>query len=670
MSKLHDERERMVAEQIEARGIRDEAVLEALRNVPRERFLPESLREFAYADTALPIEAGQTISQPFIVALMIEALELGAHGRKAKEAVVLDVGTGSGYAAAVLAEIAGRVISIERHAALAERARETLAAAGYGDVEVIHGDGSQGYPLAAPYDGIVVAAGGPDVPSSLTEQLAVGGRLVMPIGSSARDQELVCVTREGPATWHTEGLGRVRFVPLVGEQGWGEEEATLPTGAGQRSRARAPSETGETVAVVARHAEPFGSIEEVDLEPLIRRIGDARIVLLGEASHGTSEFYRMRDRITRELVAHHGFEIVAAEADWPDAARIDHWVRHLDREPARWSAFARFPTWMWRNREVAAFVDWLRDHNRERPPERRTGFYGLDLYSLFTSIDAVLGYLDDVDPESAAVARQRYGCLSPWEGDAAAYGAAVLRGRYRACEDEVRAMLEDLLAKRITELPADGERLQDAIQNARLVADAESYYRTMYYGSADSWNLRDRHMFDVLKTLLDFRGPDSRAVVWAHNSHVGDARATEMSARRELNLGQLSRQVFGHRSFHVGFGTDHGSVAAASDWGGPMEIKKVLPSHRDSYEWICHESERTAFLLDLHGGAAESLSDPRLERAIGVVYRPETELASHYMQAVLPRQFDEYVWFDETRAVTPLSTIDLEGTPDTYPFGL
>jgi len=577
MSRLHDERERMVAEQIEARGIRDEAVLEALRSVPRERFLPESLREFAYEDTALPIEAGQTISQPFIVALMIEALELGAQGRKAKEAVVLDVGTGSGYAAAVLAELAGRVISIERHAALADRARETLAAAGHADVEVIHGDGSQGYPTAAPYDGIVVAAGGPDIPSALTEQLAVGGRLVMPIGTSPRDQELVCITRKGPATWDTQSLGRVRFVPLVGAQGWGEEESTLPTESARAQRTRAPGEPRETVAVVARHAEPFESIEDADLEPLIRRIGDARIVLLGEASHGTSEFHRMRDRITRELVAHHGFEIVAAEADWPDAARIDHWVRHLERQPAGWTAFARFPTWMWRNREVAAFVDWLRDHNGERAPERRTGFYGLDLYSLFTSIDAVLGYLDDVDPESAAVARQRYGCLSPWEGDAAAYGAAVLRGRHRACEDEVRAMLEDLLAKRIAELPADGERLQDAIQNARLVSHAESYYRTMYYGSAESWNLRDRHMFDVLKTLLDFRGPGSRAVVWAHNSHVGDARATEMSARRELNLGQLSRQAWGNRSFHVGFGTDHGSVAAASDWGGRWRSRRCCP---------------------------------------------------------------------------------------------
>lgn len=660
----------MVSEQIEARGIRDEAVLEALRSVPRERFLPESLREFAYEDTALPIAAGQTISQPFIVALMVEALDLGSHGRKSKESVVLDVGTGSGYAAAVLSEIAGRVITIERHAVLADRARESLAEAGYGDVEVIQGDGSQGYPSAAPYDGIVVAAGGPEVPSSLTEQLAIGGRLVMPIGSSARDQELICVTREGPATWHTESLGRVRFVPLVGEEGWGDEEATLPAESAQAARARTPVKPEDAARVVRQHAEPFSSIEEADLGPLIHRIGNARVVLLGEASHGTSEFYRMRDRITRELVAHHGFDIVAAEADWPDAARIDHWVRHLEREPASWTAFSRFPTWMWRNQEFSTFVDWLRGHNGERPAEQRTGFYGLDLYSLFTSIDAVLEYLDAVDPEAAAVARQRYGCLSPWESDAAAYGAAVLRGRYRACEDEVRAMLEDLLAKRVADLPADGERLQDAVQNARLVADAESYYRTMYYGSAESWNLRDRHMFDVLKMLLDHRGRESKAIIWAHNSHVGDARATEMSARRELNLGQLCRQAFGSQSVHVGFGTDHGTVAAASDWGGAMEVKKVRPSHHDSYERVCHESGQAAFLLDLHGGAEESLYDPRLERAIGVVYRPETELASHYFQAVLPRQFDEYVWFDETRAVTPLSTTDLEGTPDTYPFGL
>lgn len=667
MNDLREQRERMVSEQIEARGVRDETVLEAFRRVPRERFLPASLEEFAYEDTALPIEEGQTISQPLVVAMMVEALDLAGREKKAEETVVLEVGTGSGYAAAVLSEIAGRVISIERHASLAARARASLDEAGYHEVEVIRADGSQGYLPASPYDGIVVAAGGPEIPASLSEQLAVGGRLVMPIGRSPRDQELVCVTRDGPATWHRESLGRVRFVPLVGDEGWDETEASPPS---ERSPASERSRPEEPAAIVARHAEPFDTIEGADLEPLLRRIGDARVVLLGEASHGTSEFYRMRARITQELVAHHGFEIVAAEADWPDAARIDHWVRDIERPPASWTAFSRFPTWMWRNREMRAFVDWLRAHDAELPAERRTGFYGLDLYSLFTSRDAVLEYLDATDAEAAEVARRRYGCLSPWEGDAAAYGAAVLRGRYRGCEDEVQAMLQDLLSKRVEEVPADGERLQDAIQNARLVADAEHYYRAMYYGSAESWNLRDRHMFEVLETLLDFRGPDSKAVVWAHNSHVGDARATEMSARRELNLGQLARERFGSGSAHIGFGTHHGQVAAASDWGGPMEVKTVRPSHEKSYERVCHDAGHRAFVLDLHGGAEESLLEPRLERAIGVVYRPETELASHYFQAVLPRQFDEYVWLDETHAVEPISTRELEGTPDTYPFGL
>jgi protein-L-isoaspartate(D-aspartate) O-methyltransferase len=325
---------------------------------------------------------------------------------------------------------------------------------------------------------------------------------------------------------------------------------------------------------------------------------------------------------------------------------------------------------MWRNREVRAFVDWLREHNAGVAPERRTGFYGLDLYSLFTSIRAVLDYLDSVDPEAAAVARRRYGCLTPWESDPATYGAAALRGRYRTCEPEVARILQDLLERRLEYAFHDGERFSDAVQNARLVANAERYYRVMYYGAAESWNLRDRHMFQTLRMLLDFRGADSRAVVWEHNSHVGDASATEMAARGETNVGRMCRETFGRDAFIVGFGTDRGTVAAASDWDGPMEIKSVRPSHPGSYERACHDSGVRSFSLDLHGEAEESLMTPRLERAIGVIYRPETELASHYFQALLPRQFDEYVWFDETRAVTPLDTAEVEGTPETYPFGL
>jgi erythromycin esterase-like protein len=423
---------------------------------------------------------------------------------------------------------------------------------------------------------------------------------------------------------------------------------------------------------VAAAAEPFEGVDDADLAPLLARIGGARLVLLGEATHGTSEFYRFRARLTRALIEEKGFRFVAVEADWPDAARIDDHVRHADR-PRRgdWRAFSRFPTWMWRNREVREMVDGLAEHNRRLPPERRVAFYGLDLYSLYTSIGAVLDYLDDTDPEAAAVARRRYGCLSPWEDDPATYGAAAVAGRIDDCEEEVVAMLADLVARGLGGAESDGDRFTDALGNARVVANAERYYKVMYRGGRESWNLRDQHMFDTLRLLLDVHGPGARAVVWAHNSHLGDARATEMGRRGEHNLGQLCRRAFGRDAHLVGFGTHAGTVAAASDWGAPMEIKRVRPSHPESWEHLSHRAGLPAFLLGLGGAEVrEALARPRLERAIGVIYCPESELASHYFEADLPRQFDEWVWLDETSAVTPLAAAELAGVPETYPFGL
>ncbi len=665
MSDLSKLREDMVENQIAARSIRSAAVLGALRKVPREAFLPQRLREFAYEDSPLPIAAGQTISQPYIVALMTEALDLKGGER------VLEIGTGSGYAAAVLAEIAAEVYTVERIGELAEKAASTLEALGYRTVHVVHADGTLGWTAAAPYDAIIVAAGGPEVPESLKKQLKVGGRLVIPVGSDPRAQELVRVTRTSNDEFKSEDLADVRFVPLVGKEGWAPEEQPLPP-APRPARLRAPEV--DIVNAIATFAEPFDSIGGADLGPLLERIGEAKIVLLGEASHGTSEFYRMRERISQELITRKGFRFVAIEGDWPDVARLDHYVRHFEYPPSEWTAFARFPTWMWRNNEVRSFVDWLHAYNAKRTPQERVAIYGLDLYSLYTSIGSVLKYLDEVDPGSAQVARQRYGCLTPWQADPATYGHAALTGAYRTCEKEVVQMLEDILDKQSAYAAHDGERFMDAVQNARLVTDAERYYRIMYYGSRASWNLRDNHMFETLKTLLNFHGSKAKAIEWAHNSHIGDAAATEMSARGEYNIGHLCREEFGNAAFSIGFGTHSGTVAAASDWGGPMEVKAVLPSLKQSYERLCHETGRPRFMLPLRGRSAlevsKRLAKPRLERAIGVIYRPETELASHYFQAVLPAQFDEYIWFDESHAVTPFETKELEGLPDTYPFGL
>ena len=678
MVNFEKKRQHMVDSQIVARGVRDSRVLNALLKVPRERFLPERLQHLAYTDSPLPIDAGQTISQPYIVAFMVEALDLSG-GEK-----VLEIGAGSGYAAAVLAEIAAEVYTIERIGQLAQKASVNLQRADYHNVHVLHDDGTRGWQAEAPFDAILVSAGAPDVPESLKAQLAIGGRLVIPVGREIHAQELIRITRRSATQFDREDLADVRFVPLIGEQGWeleAAEAARLTTSPPRVVQSR-PRVRETLPGLISLQGEAFENIHAANLEPLLARIGDASVVLIGEASHGTSEFYALRARITKCLIETRGFNIVTAEADWPDAARIDQYVRrdvrqdvrHRETPPAEWQAFARFPTWMWRNTDVREFVDWLHAYNKNLEYAARVGFYGLDLYSLYRSVSAVTDYLQDLDPDLARLAEHRYGCLSPWEADPAAYGHAALTGDYRACEEAVVQMLTDLHRKRQDYMHNDGERFLDAVQNAQLVADAERYYRIMYYGSRASWNLRDSHMFDTLRAVMQHRGPAAKAVVWAHNSHIGDAAATEMSARGEYNIGELCRKAFGDKSYRIGFGTDHGSVAAASDWNGAMELKQVRPAHPQSYERQFHLTNTPGLILPLHAsyGAQlhQQLLEPKLERAIGVIYRPQSELASHYFEATLPRQFNEYIWIDTTSAITPLATSELQGMPDTYPFGL
>jgi protein-L-isoaspartate(D-aspartate) O-methyltransferase len=683
------QRKRMVERQVEARGIRDQRVLRAMRAVPREEFLGAGMREFAYEDTPLPIEAGQTISQPYIVALMLEAAELGAGDR------VLEIGAGSGYAAAVMSRLAAEVFTVERHAELASLARARLQRLGIGNVVVRTGDGSGGWPEEAPFDAILAAAGAPDVPDTLRRQLAIGGRLIMPVGATQRRQHLLKLTRTGEEAWREEDLGDVLFVPLVGAHAWrddapvadGPEPASQPRspprGPPQAKAPRGERERASIPALLAATVEPLPDPDDAEaFGAAYDRYGGATVVLLGEASHGTSEFYRGRAAITRRLIERHGFRIVAVEADWPDAATIDRHVRGLPRPQGQDAPFQRFPTWMWRNREMTAFVAWLRNHNLEQPPERQVSFHGLDLYSLNTSIRAVVDYLDRVDPEAAAVARRRYGCLAPWASEPAGYGRMALTQGYALCERAVTDMLRELLDMRMKYTARDGRDWFDAAQNARLVRNAEAYYRAMYYGSAESWNLRDSHMFETLRHLLDAGGQGARAVVWAHNSHIGDARETEMGeVRGEHNIGQLAREAFGTGAALLGFGTHAGTVAAASDWDAPMEVMRVNPSRPDSVERLFHdavtlEPAAACSLLDLRGGglrqdqARDALKPTRLERYIGVVYRPDTERWSHYAASSLARQYDGWTWFDRTRAVDALADGHGRGTPETWPFGV
>ena len=432
----------------------------------------------------------------------------------------------------------------------------------------------------------------------------------------------------------------------------------------------------QTAQAIANACEPLPTLEEEEaFGAQFDRFGEAKMVLLGEASHGTSEFYRARAAITQRLIKHHGFNMVAVEADWPDAAHIDRHVRHRPVVGEERQAFTRFPAWMWHNTEVETFTEWLRQHNASLPFQQRTSFRGLDIYSLRASMVAVLDYLDRIDPDAANLARQRYSCLTPWHSEPALYGHAVLRGEQDACEEAVVAQLQTLLDHRLEYMAKEnGEAYFNATQNARVVRAAEQYYRLMYRGSTQSWNLRDRHMFNTLQQLIQAKGPDAKVVVWAHNSHIGNASATEMGWQGQFNIGELCRNAYGDQAVLIGFGTQSGYVAAADNWDSPMQIKQVVPSRTDSFERIFHETQLPRALIDLrhshHTDARDRLTPTRLERAIGVIYRPESEYYSHYFKASLAEQFDAYVWFDETIPITPLPSERPHGVPDTYPFGV
>lgn len=441
----------------------------------------------------------------------------------------------------------------------------------------------------------------------------------------------------------------------------------------------------EALEAVRRHARPLAGDACQDAD-LVALLAGSRYALLGEASHGTDEFYRERAELTKRLIAEHGFAAVAVEADWPDALRIDRYVRGGSADASARDAladFLRFPTWMWRNRVVLEFVEWLRAHNAALPAERRTGFYGIDLYSLFASIDAVLAYLDRTDPQAARRARERYSCFDHFHEDSQAYAMAARFGLSATCENEVVQQLQELVAARGrhagSDAAVDPSARFAAEQNARLVRNAEAYYRTMFSGRVSSWNLRDRHMVETLDALHDHlaagRREPPRIAVWAHNSHLGDASATEMGEAGEWNVGQLVREQHGEAAVLLGFSTHHGTVTAASEWDAQHERMHVRPGLDGSFEALFHEVGIARFGLVLRGNGelAQALSAPRLQRAIGVIYRPETERQSHYFTTRLPRQFDAVVHIDRTRALEPLDRTEprTEGeAPETYPSGV
>jgi erythromycin esterase-like protein/predicted phosphoribosyltransferase len=501
--------------------------------------------------------------------------------------------------------------------------------------------------------------------------------------------EVVCVTTPDP--FNAVGLWYEDFAQTtddeVRELLWAEQARRTGAagGAGQAGGAGRAGETGGVAEVIRRHAVPLTEDGARDYDALIDAIGDARLVLLGEASHGTHEFYRARAVITRRLIEEKDFAAVSVEADWPDAYRINRYVRGAGPDQGASEAlgdFGRFPTWMWRNADVLDFVGWLRAHNDVTPADRRVGFYGLDLYSLRASMQAVLAYLETIDPAAAERARRRYACFDQFGEEPQEYGYAAAYRLTPSCERDVLNQLMDLQRRRGEYASRDGRVAADdfffAEQNARLVTNAEAYYRAMFAGRSASWNLRDRHMFETIRELLTFlerSRPAPRMVVWAHNSHLGDARATEMGRRGELNVGQLIREAYGAGAFLVGFTTHTGTVTAAREWSHPAERKPIRPSLAGSYERLFHDTGLKAFLLLLANNPdlASALDGPLLERAIGVIYAPETERQSHYFDARLPLQFDAVIHVDDTRAVEPLDRSagwEAGELADTFPSGL
>jgi erythromycin esterase len=428
---------------------------------------------------------------------------------------------------------------------------------------------------------------------------------------------------------------------------------------------------GDDVTALAAQLSDAG-----DLDLLLDRVGDARVVMLGEASHGTHEFYQWRATITSRLIAEHGFSFVAVEGDWPDCDRIDRSVRGSADAPAdpreALALFERWPTWMWANEEVVDFGRWLRSYNvtvgESVDEPARVGFHGLDVYSLWESLREIVLYLREHDPEQVPAAMAAYRCFEPYAEDPQDYALAT-RFIPASCENEVLDLLVGLRQRAM----ADGPGWFGAWQNAEVVAGAERYYRAMVRGGRESWNVRDRHMDQTLARLLDHYGPTAKAVVWAHNTHVGDARATDMADSGEVNIGQLARERYGtDQVVLIGFGSYGGTVVAGGSWGAPMELMAVPPGRRGSLEDVLHaEAPGQAMFVFPSDRRIDLLTDELDHRAIGVVYHPEFDARGNYVPTILGDRYDAFLWFDQSHGVQPLRTrlVDV-AEPETYPSGI
>jgi protein-L-isoaspartate(D-aspartate) O-methyltransferase len=639
-----------IKEQLKDKGVSNALLLEAFKDIPEAFYLSESLHPYFYEDVRIEKSLENTEPRVIVIARMLEQLKVK------EEEKILITGVDSIYILVVLSKIYKEVYTVETNKTYANWTLEVLKTIDITNVHIKTGSTEKGWKEKGPFDAILIATELKKISSTIKEQLKIGAKLLAPVGPDWSHVMLEIIKRVSEKEFTTKAtrdsyfIPNPKMIPKIGTETYPENEI---------------------IDEIGINSIPFKTIKKYPIEGLLERIGDAKVVLLGEASHGTSEFYLTRQEITKALIEKKGFNFVCAEADWSDAEQINNYVRNKYKAQD-WMAFARFPQWMWKNKEVLNFVDWLKKFNTKN--KNTIGFYGLDLYGLENSIDLVIKYLQNIDEELAELAKSRYACIIPYMSNPAAYGKLVINNKLESCEKEVLKMLFDLL-KNKNKLNHSQEYFY-AYQNATVVIDAERYYKAMYYGSAESWNLRDFHMFYTLKSLLTYYGKDTKAVVWAHNSHIGNALATEMYAKGEINIGHLCKEHFGSKSYHIGFGTHKGTVAAARNWGESMEVLKVKESLENSYEYLCHKTNVTNFTLPLREEHSDKklstfLSTPRLQRAIGVVYKPEKERMSHYFQCVLPSQFDEYIWFNKTKAVTPIITkTETSKLKNIHPFGL
>ncbi len=638
-----------ITEQLEDKGISNKLLLEAFQDIPEAFFLSETLHPYFYEDVRIEKSLEKTEPRVIVVARMLEQLKIK------EEDKILITGVDSIYILVVLSKIYKNVYNIETNETYANWATEVLKAVEINNVHIKTDNPEIGWKEEGPFNAILIASAFKEIPNTIKKQLAIGAKLIAPVGPDWAHVLLEVTKRVSENDYVSKALRDNYYIP---------NPKILP-----KISKETYTET-EIIDEIGINSIPFKTIKKFPMDGLLERIGNAKVVLLGEASHGTSEFYLTRQEITKALIEKKGFNFVCAEADWSDAEQINNYVKN-EYTAQNWLPFARFPEWMWKNKEVLDFVEWLKKYNAKR--NNTIGFYGLDLYGLENSIDLVINYLQKIDPELAKIAKNRYACITPYMSNPTVYGKLVTTNTLESCEKDVIDMLFDLL-KNKNKLNHTKEYFY-AYQNATVVVDAERYYKAMYYGSAESWNLRDFHMFYTLKSLLSFFGKDSKTVVWAHNSHIGNALATEMYARGEINIGHLCKEHFGSKSYHIGFGTNTGTVAASKNWGEKMNKMPIKDAVDNSYENLCNKTNVSNFTLPLREEHTEKklrdfLSVPRLQRAIGVVYKPETELRSHYYKSILPYQFDEYIWFNKTKAITPLETkTSITKLIDIHPFG-